>query len=152
MIGIVYSGKTFCSIKELQFHSPWKQVENDVEKLSAYTTTFAFWLRSARSECNWHPSNRALPIIHVHKWHQRMSSLTPVNYIPSVQPNKINVLFEKNSADTNHWYPFFGFLVMSPLCFICLISIVEANVMYIPWDPPLVLHVTNLVRVSIVGQ
>ena len=26
----------------------------------------------------------------------------------------------------------------------CLIRIAEANVMYIPWDPPLVLHVANL--------
>ena len=38
----------------------------------------------------------------------------------------------------------FGFLVMSPLGFEarvgCLIRIVEANVMYIPQDPPLVLH------------
>ena len=45
-----------------------------------------------------------------------------------------------------HWYPCFGFLVTSPLGFkartrgICLICIVGANVMYVPWDPPLVLH------------
>ena len=42
------------------------------------------------------------------------------------------------------WYPCFGFLVMSPLGFKarvgCLIHIVEANVMYVPRDPPLVLH------------
>ena len=41
-------------------------------------------------------------------------------------------------------HPCFGFLVMSPLGFKawvgCLIHIAEANVMYIPWDPPLVLH------------
>ena len=40
--------------------------------------------------------------------------------------------------------PVFGFLVMSPLGFKarvgCLIHIVEVNVMYVPWDPPLVLH------------
>ena len=43
-----------------------------------------------------------------------------------------------------HWYPCFGFLVTSPHGFKarvgCLIHIVEANVMYVPWDPPLVLH------------
>ena len=43
-----------------------------------------------------------------------------------------------------HWYPCFGFLVTSPLGFKarvgCLIRIAEVNVMYIPWDPPLVLH------------
>ena len=43
-----------------------------------------------------------------------------------------------------HWYPFFGFLVTCPLGFKarvgCLIRIAEANVMYIPRDPPLVLH------------
>ena len=43
-----------------------------------------------------------------------------------------------------HWYPCFGFLVTSPLGFKArvgfLIRIAEANVMYVPWDPPLVLH------------
>ena len=43
-----------------------------------------------------------------------------------------------------HWYPCFGFLVTSPLGFKArvgyLIRIAEANVMYIPQDPPLVLH------------
>ena len=43
-----------------------------------------------------------------------------------------------------HWYPCFGFLVTSPLGFKarvgCLICIAEANVMYVPRDPPLVLH------------
>ena len=36
----------------------------------------------------------------------------------------------------------------------CLIHIAEANVdlMYIPWDPPLVLHISNFLMVSIVGQ
>ena len=34
----------------------------------------------------------------------------------------------------------------------CFIHIVEANVVYIPRDPPLVLHVANLLMVSIVGQ
>ena len=51
-------------------------------------------------------------------------------------------------ADTcpfwGHWYPCFGFLVTSPLGLkarvSCLIRIAEANVMYIPRDPPLVLH------------
>ena len=43
-----------------------------------------------------------------------------------------------------HWYPCLGFLVTSPLGFKarvgCLIRIAEANVMYVPRDPPLVLH------------
>ena len=43
-----------------------------------------------------------------------------------------------------HWYPCFGFLVTSLLGFKarvgCLIRIAEANVMYVPQDPPLVLH------------
>ena len=43
-----------------------------------------------------------------------------------------------------HWYPCFGFLVTSPLGFKaevgCLIRIAEANLMYVPQDPPLVLH------------
>ena len=43
-----------------------------------------------------------------------------------------------------HWYPCFGFLVTSPLGFKakvgCLICIVEGNLMYVPQDPPLVLH------------
>ena len=56
-----------------------------------------------------------------------------------------------------HWYPCFGFLVTSPLGFqsqsgFCLIHhIAEANVMYIPGDPPLVLHIADLLMVSIVG-
>ena len=57
--------------------------------------------------------------------------------------------FKKFLADTRvlfggHWYPCFGFLVTSPLGFKarvgCLIRIAEANVMYVPRDPPLVLH------------
>ena len=28
----------------------------------------------------------------------------------------------------------------------CLIHIAEVNVMYIPWDPPRVLHIANLLR------
>ena len=55
-----------------------------------------------------------------------------------------------------HWYPCFGFLVTSPLGFKaragCLIRIAEANVMYVPWDPPLVLHVADLLTVSIAGR
>ena len=45
-----------------------------------------------------------------------------------------------------HWYPWFGFLVASPLSFKARVGsalftfFVETNVMYIPWDPPLVLH------------
>ena len=43
-----------------------------------------------------------------------------------------------------HWYPCFGFLVTSPLGFKarvgCPIHIAEVNVMYIPRDPPLGLH------------
>ena len=45
------------------------------------------------------------------------------------------------------WYPCFGFLVTSPLglkarvvCLICVFFFAEANVMYIPQDAPLVLH------------
>ena len=34
----------------------------------------------------------------------------------------------------------------------CLICIVEANVKYIPWDPPLVLHIAKLLMDSIVGR
>ena len=33
-----------------------------------------------------------------------------------------------------------------------LIRMAEASIMYIPWDPPLMLHVANLLTVSIVGQ
>ena len=55
-----------------------------------------------------------------------------------------------------HWYPCFGFLVTSPLGFKarvgCHIRIAGANVMYIPWDPPLVLHVANLMTDSIVRR
>ena len=44
-----------------------------------------------------------------------------------------------------HWFPCFGFLVTSPLGFkarvgSALFAFWEANVMYIPQDPPLVLH------------
>ena len=34
----------------------------------------------------------------------------------------------------------------------CLICIVEANVLYIPWDPPLVLHIADLLTNSIAGR
>ena len=44
-----------------------------------------------------------------------------------------------------HQYPCFGFLVISQSqSGICLICIAEANIIYIPWDPPLVLHIANL--------
>ena len=51
--------------------------------------------------------------------------------------------FLKFLADTHvlfwgHWYPCFGFLVMSLLGFKA-----EANVMYIPWDLPLMLHMST---------
>ena len=45
-----------------------------------------------------------------------------------------------------HWYPCFGFLVTSPLGFKARVGsalftiFAEVNVMYIPQDPPLVLH------------
>ena len=45
-----------------------------------------------------------------------------------------------------HWYPCFGFLVTSPLGFKARVGsalfaiFAEANVMYIPQDSPLVLH------------
>ena len=52
--------------------------------------------------------------------------------------------------------PCFGFLETSPLGFKarvgCLIWVVEANIMYIPWDPPLVLHIANLLTESIAGH
>ena len=59
--------------------------------------------------------------------------------------------FKKFLADTHvlfwgHWYPCFGFLVMSPLGFKARVGsalfaiFAEANVMYIPQDSPLVLH------------
>ena len=48
-----------------------------------------------------------------------------------------------------HWYPCFGFPVMSPLGFKSRVDLpyslfAEVNVMYIPWDPPLVLHLSTL--------
>ena len=43
----------------------------------------------------------------------------------------------------------FGFQSQSGFCFI---HIAEANVMYIPSDPPQVLHIANLLIVSIVGR
>ena len=49
-----------------------------------------------------------------------------------------------------HWYPCFGFLVTSPLGFKARVGsalfaiFVEANVMYIPQDSPLVLHLPTL--------
>ena len=59
-------------------------------------------------------------------------------------------IFKVFSADTHvlfwgHWYPCFGFLVTYPLGskpeWVLPYSLfAEANVMYIPWDPPLVLH------------
>ena len=42
-----------------------------------------------------------------------------------------------------------GFLRQSGFC---LIHFAEANVMYIPWDPPLVLHIANLLMDSSVGH
>ena len=41
-----------------------------------------------------------------------------------------------------------GFKARVGSAFIC---IAEANVMYIPWDPPLVLHIANLLMDSILG-
>ena len=56
----------------------------------------------------------------------------------------------------SHWYPCFGFLVKSPLGIkvrvgSALLAFAEANVMYIPWDPSLVLYIASLLMVSIVG-
>ena len=34
----------------------------------------------------------------------------------------------------------------------CLIRIAEVNVIYISWDPPLLLHIANLLTDSIVGH
>ena len=42
-----------------------------------------------------------------------------------------------------------GFQSQSGFCLIC---IAEANVMYISWDPPLVLHIANLLTDSIAGH
>ena len=42
----------------------------------------------------------------------------------------------------------FRFQIQSGICLIC---IAEANIVYIPWDPPLVLHIANLLTVNIVG-
>ena len=47
------------------------------------------------------------------------------------------------------WWRFLPFLTFIGFC---LIHIDEANVMYIPWDRPLVLHVANLLTASIVGR
>ena len=49
-----------------------------------------------------------------------------------------------------------GFLVTSPLGFkvrVCsaLFSVAETNVIYVPWDPPLLLHFANLLTISIMG-
>ena len=62
------------------------------------------------------------------------------------------LFFLKFLADTcpflGHWYPCFGFLVTSPLGFKarmgCLIRIAEANVMYVPGDPPLCVTCADL--------
>ena len=51
-----------------------------------------------------------------------------------------------------HWYPCFGFLVTSPLGFKARVGsalfaiFAEANVMYIPQDSPLVLHLPTSCR------
>ena len=50
------------------------------------------------------------------------------------------------SSFGGYWYPCFGFLVTYPLGFKArlgsdLFTFAKAHVMYIPWDPPLVLHV-----------
>ena len=42
----------------------------------------------------------------------------------------------------------FRFQIQSGICLNC---IAEANIIYIPWDPPLVLHIANLLTVNIVG-
>ena len=66
-------------------------------------------------------------------------------------PLCLSFFFLKFLADTcpflgGHWYPCFGFLVMSPLGFKARVGsalftiFAEANVMYIPQDSPLVLH------------
>ena len=62
----------------------------------------------------------------------------------------IYIFFLKFLADTcpfwGHWYPCFGFLVTSPLGFKARVGsalfaiFAEVNVMYIPQDSPLVLH------------
>ena len=82
------------------------------------------------------------------------SGITPIlsvikgnNFRQSVNDLRF-FFFLKFLADTHvhfwgHWYPCFGFLVTSPLGFkakVGTIYIVEVNVMYVPQDPPLVLH------------
>ena len=52
------------------------------------------------------------------------------------------------------WYPFFGDVScgFQSQRGLCLIHIAEANIMYIPWDPPpLVLNVVYHLTVRIVG-
>ena len=51
-----------------------------------------------------------------------------------------------------HWYPCFGFMVTSPLGFKARVGIAEVNIMYVPQDPPLVLHIADLLTDSIVGH
>ena len=69
----------------------------------------------------------------------------------NVMDNKILFFLKKSFWRTHvlfwgHWYPCFGFLVMSPLGFKARVGsalfaiFAEANVMYIPQDSPLVLH------------
>ena len=41
------------------------------------------------------------------------------------------------------------FQSQSGFCFICIL---DSNIMYITWDPPLVLHIANLLMVNIMGQ
>ena len=56
-----------------------------------------------------------------------------------------------------HWYPCFGILVTSPLGFKARVGSALFSLhiwmycIYIPWDPPLVLHVADLLMDSIAG-
>ena len=78
------------------------------------------------------PDSGTLPYMLKIKYRQQIRK----NFLFFLKFCRTHVLF------WGHWYPCFGFLVMSPLGFRvgCLIRIAEANVMYVPWDPPLVLH------------
>ena len=71
--------------------------------------------------------------------------------LPNCRSDMVFFFFKKSFWWTHvlfwgHWYPCFGFLVMSPLGFKARVGsalfaiFAEADVMYIPQDSPLVLH------------
>ena len=86
---------------------------------------------------------------------QPLASQCAASHIPTCM-YRCGTFFWRTHTHVLFWGPCFGFLVTSPLGFKaragCLIHIAEANVMYVPWDPPLVLHIANLLTVSIAGR